>query len=199
MRWQGHPNHAEHRRSTPRVVRTRGISAPVGNRATGSASRSSTAPRKRSSVSREGRGSTRSACLHHACTRVEGQPAESILAAGPTLPGITPAAELLEPRWIGTDVLGHPLEIVAQSIERRRSPLISSKCLRFRVTTPRPCSSAVAAISASGSRVPNSRPILPARSAMARSTTTSRNGASSCEHRSVAELPANSSARVTTE
>lgn len=84
-------------------------------------------------------------------------------------------------------------------MDRRRIPLIGSKCFRFRVTTLNPRSRAVAAINASGSRVPDSRAMRPARSAIARSTSTSRNGASSREQRSVAELPANSSALVTTE
>ena len=84
-------------------------------------------------------------------------------------------------------------------MDRRRIPLIGSKCSRFRVTTLKPRSRAVAAINASGSRVPDSRAMRPARSAIARSTSTSRNGASSREQRSVAELPANSSALVTTE
>lgn len=86
----------------------------------------------------------------------------------------------------------------AQSV-RSRSPRIESKCLRFLVTSPSPCSSAVAAMSASGSRTPNSRATQPARSAIARSTASSRKGASNWLDRLVAVLPAKSSARVTTE
>ena len=82
---------------------------------------------------------------------------------------------------------------------RSRSPRIVSKCLRFLVTSPSPCSSAVAAMRASGSRIPNSRATRPARSAIARSTASSRNGASNWLDRFVAVLPAKSSARVTTE
>lgn len=73
--------------------------------------------------------------------------------------------------------------------------------------TPAPSATAASAapafsLDASGDRTPVSnrmRPARPARSATARSTTTSRNGASSVLTRSLAVLPANSSARVTIE
>src|SRR5690606_30290613 len=61
------------------------------------------------------------------------------------------------------------------------------------------CSMAVAAMRASGRRMPASRRRRPARSATCLSTTSSRKGASSIVTSSPRELPANSSARVTTE
>ena len=67
------------------------------------------------------------------------------------------------------------------------------------VTRERPCSSAVAAINASGSLVPNRRRSCQRVRQSSVSTSSSRNGASTCVDRSVAVLPANSSARVTTE
>ncbi len=66
-----------------------------------------------------------------------------------------------------------------QRSARMRIPRIGSKWLLSRVTIARSCSIAVAAMRASGSLTPDSRAMRPARSATARLTGSSRNGASS--------------------
>lgn len=86
-----------------------------------------------------------------------------------------------------------------QLISRIRRPRTPSKSVRLRVNRLSPCSTAVAAINASGSRIPDSRRSLPARSAIFRPTSSSRNGARRMLTISEAVLPANNSALVTTE
>ena len=83
--------------------------------------------------------------------------------------------------------------------DRSRRPRICAKSLRLRVTSARPPSIAVAAISASGSRILVSRRMRPARSAIPRSTGISRKGARRMLTDSLAVVPASSSARVITE
>jgi len=82
---------------------------------------------------------------------------------------------------------------------RSRSPGTSSKSRRSRVTSSRPCSIAVAAMSASGVRIADPRRSRPARSAIDRSTGISRNGARNSSTRASFVRPAKSSLRVITE
>jgi len=85
-------------------------------------------------------------------------------------------------------------------VDARGRPLETSRAiLRYALAALALGSSAVAAMMASERRTSNSLTIRPARSATVRSTGSSRNGASNCDVRLVAVLPANNSARVITE